>query len=515
MDIEQFLIKNHFGCILLESNEDIDRILKSISGEKGIAVVTKRKIDIQDDNVRYIFSEDMIEDFSTFFSDFSTIYIHNFQKMDHYTREMIREWFERYTNKKSDIPYLLLSSFSEYYNEIPLPLKKNNAIINDRKKVDIEYMENYFPACSDEKYQELSEKIKKDFDSDIFRRSMVIVPDEKRQDTMIKLLKKVKKLTVIKERYPFSKFLEHQIDHSNSIVFVITDNTDIPYFFPDIDIVYDSSEIVRLVRSRTSMNRKMIQIVNVREMETRMRAYGQEKYFISLPRKVVMNLEKTTKYIQNCDVDDLYLIDKKFSIEPSMEMKIFNTVVRDEKGHWKVTKLGKICMNLDIPISHSTFLIKCMEKKSLVDIFFVTVLVTVFCCTDLIDDKPDVTPWNLLAYISLYFGGDREFFKYDQKIIDMIKELSEIFGISESIYNLKKCWIEVLPLIKEHYKHKTVKYYAGHWEDSKGKKYTLPNISQISKIILPIENWKNQKGEYFISRYIGIDDPEHQHVSLE
>ena len=304
------------------------------------------------------------------------------------------------------------------------------------------------PSDVDQKlYDRLSDIITQNMEKKEGYRALVIVPNYDSQEYLYGILKKKLKDDYVIKFYPtpggipdslfFSE--EKAKKFTKNFIFISVDLTHRPIFLTELDIVYDSGEKDQIYETRTGMNRIKTVKINRQEMKVRMMSYAPEHYMIMFPKTSILSLEKYFTPDINDDLDVLSLIN--LGIFPEYipdNLYNYGVLKHGEHGNPTITEKGVFCMNITIPIKHSSFLYDCFNTKSCVDKGQTAIaLVSIFNNIDLYgistsfkdiylsiskSDPDPSCPGEIISSIKELSGA----LKLERKILDPIKEFNSI-----------------------------------------------------------------------------------------
>lgn len=486
--IKKNLIEHNYICVRLDSNH---QVLTQIHSQKNSCILEE---DID--------SKKFLSKLDYYFEKFSLLYVHDFQRLNIFSRQILEEWYKIYKKGDKKLPYLLISTFCLEYDSdlLPLSIDKKRFLDFSKNTPDVKHSAINFldPSDVDYKlYDRLYEIVIRDYCDKKGYRGLIIFPNTESLEYLYhKLEEGLSEHNVIRidKNIPPSVFFspDKSKKYTKNFIFLSLDMTHRPLFF-HLDIVYDSGEKDIEYLTRSGVNRLKTIKINRQEMKTRMLSYQPEQYMIMFPKTSILNLDKYPEKITDNSLDILYILSVLgHCSDIPKDLHDYGAVKRWKDG-WKVTKKGFFCMNINIPVMHSTFLFEALTKNW--NINLVVILISIFTNIDLV--SPEISFEKIFKDVC----------KLEEKNIfyETVQELIKNFEIDQKIIDGKKELSILIPHIKDHYRLDIVKYNSGFYENGKGQKYCVKKHTD-SQIILPLSVWKNEKGENFIDHFLPLPD---------
>jgi len=548
MSIVDFLIQNQYGCVKFDSNKDkLTKIIPSVAGETGVCILrntlsdlelTKKYISVaggkDKSKVSLMTAYEFVENLDKNLNKYSLLFIDDFQKSDFYMLAIMNEWYKRYHKESERLPYLLMGSIAVSYQKIPLPLNiekvldlsytsfkivTGNDTIVDENTIIVEHSKKNYALGSDELYENLMDIIQeevKHYESG--NRAIVYLPNEEKMKLVGDgLEKRLSKKIIIIQLLPDSKVSSPYREGDESIIIILTlDYTRLGIYFPQIKTVFDSGEATRIYNTRTGGQGQFLKKIDREELELRRESYMPKKYIIMIPVESIKNLRKNTipiSYRINLAPHILHLIRHNIT-----DLSWFNqkhAILDLEKTgaidvDMGITEFGLYASGLfeegfDLNIYH-THLLYMSEKEYM---FPVIVLVSLF------QNKTGKYFHSGMeeTFQNIYYSLSKESSPFADNInnemlenmLEMIDRLCDVLDVEKRIYNPKLAWNKIRKYIDKVYNSKLCRYEGGEYKNGSGERmriYGKRIEGNISKIILPISTFKNEKGECFTDFYV-------------
>lgn len=560
MSIVDFLIQNHYGCVKFDSNKDkLTKIIPSIAGETGACVLRNTLSDLEltknylssrgrmpkKDNIKLMTAYEFVEDLDKNLEKYSLLFIDDFQKADFYTLAIMNEWYTRYHKESERLPYLLLGSIAVSYQKIPIPLNVEKVLdlshtslqVVTRSKltesditthVDEDTIivqhskENYYLG-SEELYEDLIKLIKEEIKG--YKkgdRVIVYVPNEERMKMMGEMLL-MKRVTVI-QLLPESKISSPYKEGGNDSILVILslDYTRTGIYFPQVTTAFDSGETTRTYTTRTGGQASFLKKIDREELELRRESHSPKKYVVMIPSESIKNLRKNTipvSYRINLAPHILHLLRNDITDLSWFYPKPVEQALRDleftgaiDVGR-KVTRFGLFATGLfeegfDINIYHTLLLFVVSPDE----LFEVIVMVALFQHKN---GRYFEGGDNEETFKDIYYSltkaslEDTENTNINKemlsKMLTLIDDLCEVLEVEKRFYNPKLAWDRIRPHMEGVYSSKLCRYEGGKYLNGSGERVRIAGKrieGNISKIILPISTFRNEKGEFFTDFYV-------------
>lgn len=538
--IIDFLIQNHYGCVKFHSNKNkLKKIIKNISGETPLVIIrytTDDKMVTQNfmgdtKNIVILTSYEFVEDLDENFSKFSTIFIDDFQKADFFTLSIMNEWYSRYHREDQRLPYLLLGSIVVSYQKIPLPLNiekvldLSSSLEGEEDKIIVQHSRDNYNIGCDELYQKLVEIVVEEVQEyKKGERAVLYLPNEQKINQVADQLESLLTSNIIIIRFlPHLKIVTPYRETGDSIMLILsTDYTRTGIYFPNIKTVFDSGETMRTYTTRTGGQSTFLKKIDREEMELRKGCHTPEKYLIMVPSVSVKNLRKNTipisyrinlpphiLHLLRNDITDLTFFYQEPTKKALENLKITKNITTD----LKVTDIGLYsCMlyeeGFDFNIYHSTFLYHLHTSPQSDEYMFPgIVIVSLFQNQIIRNDKTFKDIFYELTRECSPLGEVEECDSEEShsSTIKMIDELCEVLEVTKTIYNPSKIWKRMMPMIEKVYHHQLCRYEGGKYINGKGDRIKIVGKripGNISKIILPISVFQNERGEYFTDFFV-------------
>ena len=499
--ITRFLIQNFYGCVRFPTNEGkLKEIIPQVAGETGVCIIRNGEEDLRitekflelkkKKGIQLITSREFISKKDEYFSHFSLVFIDNFQKSDLYTLSIINEWYRRFTGVSGDgkLPYLLLGSNVEYYPKIPLPLNSKKVLDlspGSEVKPEVEYSDKNYDLNSKDLYLDLTSNILRDLEKvDMGTRFLVILPTKNHIDEMTKVINSKTYL----EDVLVAESLFKKTKHKKKVVILTLDYSKSGVYYDDIHTVYDCGEIMRTYITKTGGNKMFIKKIDKEEMEERkMSLCDSKNYSVMFTKSSLKQMKTSTipiSYRSNLSPALLFLIEKEMDIshlpvkETLKELRTLNMISVDNK----ISEKGQFAMNFEMDIYNTNFLYYAIQNK--LPLYPVTVLLSVFQRG--VPEKDSRSFWEV-------FTSTTE--------CDLAKKLEIDTSL---VYNPEKFWNEIVDCIPKVYLGRVCRYEGGKYRDGYGRTWQIPHSARsggVSKLILPLSRYKNEKGEWFTDFY--------------
>lgn len=532
------------ACVLRNSLSDVELTRNYLSAHR----LKETK------NLTLMTAYEFVEDLDKNFEKYSLLFIDDFQKADFYTLTIMNEWYTRYHKESERLPYLLLGSIAVSYQKIPIPLNVEKVLDLshtslqvvtrsnlteaditthvDEDTIIVQHSKENYDLGSEELYEDLvklvNDEIKKYEKGD---RAIVYLPNE---DRMKNVSEKLSKNASVIQLLPDSKISSPYREGEDAILVILTlDYTRTGIYFPQVTTVFDSGETMRTYTTRTGGQAQFLKKIDREELELRRESHAPKKYVVMIPSESIKNLRKNTipvSYRINLAPHILHLLRNGITdlswfyprpVEQAMNDLEMTGAIDVGK---RVTKFGLFAAGLfeegfDINIYHSLLLYNFLGDEE--NMFAVIVLVALFqhktgryflsSCPREDDDntKQEETFQNI--YYSLTKASIEEEAVENinkeilGKMLAMIEDLCEVLEVEKRIYNPKIRWDSIRSCVEKVYKSRLCRYEGGKYMNGSGERvkiYGKRIEGNISKIILPISTFRNEKGEYFTDFYV-------------